>query len=394
MPEHDQESRDSPRYRPDVATPHEEAPPPPASSDLFTRRLREVVVAAVVGVFLLMALLWALARLRGLLVLMVFSLFAAFALEPAVNRLARRGWSRGRATLTVFGLVTLVFAAIGAVLGTIVVKQVSDLVSSLPDYATRVADYLHDQFDVDVSSKAVAGRAGNVGQITSSVLGGALGFGATVATGLFSLLTVATLTFYLTKDGPRLRRAVCSLLPPAQQREVLRAWEIAIDRTAGYVYFRSILALVSTVVHSIALYALGVPFAVTLGLWVGLVSQFIPTVGTYIAGALPIAIALTVSPRTALYTLIFIVIYQQVENYVLSPPLSARTMKIHPALGFVSAIGGVALIGPLGALLALPFVATVQAFLAVYVPRHETVEDELLTDHGGAMGPEDDPSRH
>jgi predicted PurR-regulated permease PerM len=112
----------------------------------------------------------------------------------------------------------------------------------------------------------------------------------------------------------------------------------------------------------------------------------VPTVGTYIAGVVPVAIALGKSPQTALYVLVFIVIYQQIENYVISPPLSARTMKIHPALGFVAAIAGVALIGPVGALLALPIVATVQSFLAVYVPRHEVVEDDLLSDEGGVTG--------
>ena len=61
-------------------------------------------------------------------------------------------------------------------------------------------------------------------------------------------------------------------------------------------------------------------------------------------------------------------------------------MKIHPALGFISAIGGVALIGPLGALLALPVVATVQSFLSEYVPRHEVIEDDMLSDEGGAAG--------
>jgi predicted PurR-regulated permease PerM len=360
--------------------------------DRFTRRLRAVVVAAVVGVFLLMTLLWALERLRGLLVLVVFSLFCGFALEPAVNRLARRGWSRGTATLAVFFAVAVVFAAFGALFGTIVVQQVTDLVASLPDYTRRVADFLQERLGVDFSQTDVAGSAGTVRDISRSILGGALGFGATVATGLFSLLTIATLTFYAAKDGPRMRRAVCSMLPPARQREVLRAWEIAIDRTASYVYYRVVLAVLSAVVHAVALSLLGVPFAVTLGIWVGLVSQFIPTVGTYIAGVLPLAIALAQDPQTALYVLVFIVVYQQIENYVISPPLSARTMKIHPAVGFIAAIAGVALIGPVGALLALPVVATVQSFLAVYVPKHAIVEDDLLSDEGGPTAEKDEES--
>jgi predicted PurR-regulated permease PerM len=350
---------------------------------VFRRRTRDIVVAAVVGLFLLLTLLWALERLRGLLVLVVFSLFCGFALEPAVNRLARLGWPRGRATLAVCAALAAVMGAFAALFGSLVAKQVTSLVASLPDYARQVAAFLEDHLGVDVSGSDVAPTASTVSQISRSVVGGALGFGATVATLLFSLLTVATLTFYAAKDGPRMRRAVCSVLPAARQVEVLRAWDLAIDRTASYVYYRVILATISTIVHAIALSLFDVPFAITLALWVGLVSQFVPTVGTYIAGTLPLAVALAQDPTKALYVLVFIVIYQQLENYVISPPLSARTMKVHPAVGFVSAIGAVALIGPLGALLALPIVATVQSFLAEYVPRHTVVESDLLLEDGG-----------
>jgi predicted PurR-regulated permease PerM len=134
------------------------------------------------------------------------------------------------------------------------------------------------------------------------------------------------------------------------------------------------------VVHAIALTVLDVPFAVTLAIWVGLVSQFIPTIGTYLAGTLPVAVALGESPRTALLTLAFIVVYQQVENYILSPPLSAHTMRVHPALGLVAAIAGVALVGPIGALLALPVVATAQSVISVYLTRHELVSNELVAE--------------
>jgi predicted PurR-regulated permease PerM len=205
-------------------TPDAAPPDPDPGPDGFTRRLREVVVAAVAGVFLLLTLLWALERLRGLLVLMLFSLFCGFALEPAVNRLARRGWPRGRATLAVFLGLALVFGGFAALFGTVVVQQVTDLVASLPDYTRRVAVFLVQRLGVDFSNTDVAGSAGTVSQISRSVLGGALGFGATVATALFSLLTIATLTFYAAMDGPRMRRAVCWVLPAAKQREVLRAW--------------------------------------------------------------------------------------------------------------------------------------------------------------------------
>jgi predicted PurR-regulated permease PerM len=355
------------------AVSRDQADGPAGSRAEFAWRVRETATVAVVAVLLLLTLLWALEQLRGLLVLVVFSLFLGFALEPAVDRLARRGWSRGQATVAIYLVLLAVGAAFAAIMGTLVARQVADLVDALPGYSHQVADYLETELGVDISSQDVARTAGRTSDLVGSLVGGAFGLGATVLGVLFQVLTVATLTFFFAKDGPLLRRSVCSLLPAPRQEEVLRAWEIAIDRTAGYVYYRSALAVIS---------------AVTLAIWVGLVSQFIPTIGTYLAGTLPVAVALGESPRTALLTLAFIVIYQQVENYILSPPLSAHTMRIHPALGLVAAIAGVALVGPIGALLALPVVATAQSVVSVYLTRHELVSNELV-DEIDENGPDD-----
>jgi predicted PurR-regulated permease PerM len=106
-------------------------------------------------------------------------------------------------------------------------------------------------------------------------------------------------------------------------------------------------------------------------------SQFIPTIGTYIAGALPVLIALIDEPVDALWVLLVIVVYQQVENYLLAPPIQAETMDIHPAVAFGGVIAGASILGPIGALLALPAAATLQAFVSTYVQRHEVVESHL-----------------
>jgi len=346
----------------------------------FDVRLRKVVLAAVVGISALLALLWVLQRLRGVLLLVVLSLFLGFAIEPAVNRLARRGWSRGRATLAVFGALSLVLGLFAVLLGTVVAGQVADVIDGLPRYARAATAFLEDTMGVELSQSDVAGAVGEAGQVGRVLTRNAFGLGATVLALLFQLLTVATLTFYFAKDGPMMRRAVCSVLPAARQREVLRAWDIAIDRTASYVVYRVTLAALSAVVHVVGFSLLDVPSAVALGLWVGAVSQFIPAVGVYLAGVLPVVVALTQSPRTSLYVLILVVIYQQIENYVISPPLSSRTMKVHPAIGFIAALSGLALFGPIGALLALPVVATVQSFASTYVVRHPIVDDDLLDD--------------
>ena len=194
---------------------------------------------------------------------------------------------------------------------------------------------------------------------------------------MFQAFTVALFTFYLVADGPRLRRTICSTLRPDRQREVLRAWELAIERTGGYIYSRTLLAGLSAVVTWIALTLIGVPYALPLALWVGVVSQFVPVVGTYIAGALPVAIAALNDPVSAIWTLGFIVAYQQVENYFLAPRITARTMDLHPAVAFGTVIAGAAILGPVGALLALPVAAVAQAFISTYIQRHAVVESEL-----------------
>ncbi|MFC6880925.1 AI-2E family transporter [Actinomadura yumaensis] len=333
-------------------------------------------------VLLFMVGVWLLERLRGLLLLLVTSLFLAFSIEPAVNRLAARGWRRGLATGAMFILIAVVGGAFAAVLGSLLVSQTTHLIDGFPGYVDDVIDWVNDAFGTHLSQHTLFTKLPNVtdqlSQHLSSLAGNVWGIGATALGLLFQALGIVLFTFYLSAQGPQFRRAVCTLLPPRRQREVLRAWDIAIDKTGGYIYSRALLALVSAVAHYVALYLLDVPYAVTLALWVGVVSQFIPTVGTYLAGAVPVLIALAKSPSTALWVLAVIAAYQQFENYVLQPRITARTLDMHPAVAFGIVLAGTAIIGPLGALLALPVGASLQAFLSAYIRRYD-VEEHPLT---------------
>jgi predicted PurR-regulated permease PerM len=158
---------------------------------------------------------------------------------------------------------------------------------------------------------------------------------------------------------------------------VLRAWELAIQKTGGYVYSRTLLAACSATATWLFLALLGVPYPLALGLWTGAVSQFVPTVGTYLAGALPVLIALLTAPVDGLWTLAFILVYQQVENYLLSPRITAQTMELHPSVAFGAVIAGGAILGPVGALLALPAAASLQAFASTWIRHYEVVTSPL-----------------
>ncbi len=331
-------------------------------------------------VFLAVGIVWGvIAQLKDLFIILLSSLFVAFAIEPGVNWLAKRGWKRGLGTAAIYLAALLVFSGLIASIGGLVVDQVAALAKSLPSIVSSLSDFMHQHFNVNLTQQ-LQKLENNLGTIGSTVASNALGIGATVVGSVFNLLTVLLFSFYLAAEGPTFRRAVCSVLPPARQIMVLQVWELAISKTAGFLYSRVLLALASGAAHALVFAIAGIPYAITLGLFVGVVGQFIPTVGTYIGAALPALVALSISPGKALVVIGFAAIYQQIENYVLTPPLASRTMQLHPAVAFGSVIVGVTLIGPVGALLALPLTATVQAFVSSYVTRHQLVESDLLLD--------------
>lgn len=325
---------------------------------------------------------WAFYQLIGLLTNIVIAFFLALAVEPAVGRMADRGMRRGLATFLVFLAVLIAGVGFVVLLGSMLAGQIATMIEDFPKYLDSVINWSNQTFDTELSRVGVQDSLLHSDWLQKYVQNSATGvldISTTVLGGLFRLLTIFLFSFYFAADGPRLRRALCSVLPPARQTEVLRAWEIAVDKTGGYLYSRGLMALVSGVAHYVLLVFLDVPYAPALAVWVGLVSQFIPTIGTYLAGALPMLIAFTVDPWYAVWVLAFVVIYQQFENYMLQPKLTARTVDIHPAVAFGSVIAGTALMGAVGALVAIPAVATLQAFLGAYVKRYDVTDDPRVT---------------
>jgi predicted PurR-regulated permease PerM len=320
--------------------------------------------------------------LSGLLLLLLVSLFLSLAIEPGVNWLARRGWRRGPATALIL-FVALVFTIVFVVaIGTLVGQQIADLLSNAEDYVNRVVDFSNDNLGTSIDPndviESIRDPEGpvqrfirNQGDEALALSGAALGF-------IVQVLTVLLFTFYLVADGPKLRAAICGRLNPERQRRVLHTWELAIDKTGGYLYSRAVLAFLSAVAHWIALTALDTKAPLAMALWVGLMSQFVPVFGTYLAGALPVLLALVDSPVKALIIAGFVVVYQQVENYFLLPRVTSRTMNIHPAVAFGSALAGAAILGAVGAVLAIPAAAMLQALISDLGERHEVIDSHLV----------------
>jgi predicted PurR-regulated permease PerM len=369
----------------DLRDPADDAPtsaagaPPAPDPRAMPPWLPRAIGLFMLGIAGLFVLQWLLLRLRTLLILLFVSLFLAIAIEPAVNALARRGWRRGAATAVVFLGLFVAAAGFLVAMGSLVVSQFSSLADAVPGYVEETIAFVNRTFGANLSSDTLVAQLSSaespVRRFATGLAGSALGIGVQLLTLVFQLLTVVLFTFYLAADGPHFRRAVLSVLAPRRQREALRAWDVAVGQTGGYVYSRVLLAAASATATGLFLWLIGVPYPVPLAIWVGLVSQFVPTVGTYLAGALPVLVALLSDPLDAVWVVAFIVAYQQFENYLLAPRITARTMSLHPAVAFGSVIAGAALLGGVGALLALPVAATLQAFGSTYVRRHEVVEE-------------------
>lgn len=340
------------------------------------RALALAVVATFVGIFA-----WrALGSLSGLLVNLVIALFFALAMEPMILWLVRHGWKRGAATGTV---MFAILASVGVVLtlfGTLFAEQATQLVKTLPDTYASVAQWAEDQFAVRLPEMRDL-QSQLINDWGEEVATRAIALGSSVLGGVFAFTTILLVAYYLAAAGPKFRASICGWLSPRNQTEVLRLWEVTQLKISDYINSRIILAVVASVFTGVFLTLIDIPYALPLALFTGVVSQFVPTIGTYIGGALPVVFALTTDgPQKALLVVIFIVLYQQVENFWFSPKVSARALQMNPAVSFVVVLAFGAVFGALGAFLALPIAATVQAVASTYLRRHELVDSHMLRD--------------
>ena len=346
----------------------------------WVKRLLVEIVAIIIGMFVAYHVVKA---LRGLIIILVISLFLSVALEPGVNFLASKGWRRGLGTGAMFlGMVLSVGTFIGLMIP-LIVDQVRLLIARMPDYIDQVSEFAA-RFGIDFTGQNLENAAGSVGgdlsRFSRDIAGHMFGVGQALLGTVFQLLTIGLFTFYMTAEGPRLRRTVCSLLPREKQLEVLRVWNIAIEKTGAYFYTRTLLAAISAGLGWAVFTVIGLDYPLALALWMAIISQFVPVIGTYLGGALPLIIALLSSGTKAIEVVAYVIIYQQIENYLLAPKITARTMSLHPAVSFGSAIAGGTLLGVPGALMALPVAATTQAFISTYIERYKVVDSPLTAE--------------
>jgi len=343
--------------------------------------LRRAIGLFFVWVVGLVIAYWVVQKLRVVILMVVVALFLSLAMEPPVNGLVKRGWRRPGATGLVWGAFLLSTIGFVAAFGSVAFTQTSQLVNNTSHYVRNVVRFMNRDFGTHINATGLIhdlqSPNGAVQRFAHSLANDAPNVALTIGKSLLEIIVTFIFAFYLTADSHKVRRAICSRLPPHRQQIVLDTWELAVDKTGAYLYSRALQALICTAATWVFLFLLGIPSSFALAIWVGVVSQFIPTFGTYLALVLPALVALLYSPVDAIWVIAYLVGYQQFENYVLGPRIARRTLKVHPALTIGAAFAGALLLGPVGALLALPTTAVVQSLLSTYTDEQEVIETDL-----------------
>jgi predicted PurR-regulated permease PerM len=325
-------------------------------------------VLAVIGlVIAAWALLSIVAITRQVISWILVSIFLALALNPAVEWFMRRGVKRrGYAVALTYALALAAIAAIGYAFIPTLVDQVNDFVKALPGYVDDLTKgrgrlgFLQNKYHlVDKIRDAVnEGGASKVLGLT----GTAISFTKSVITLVVAIITIAFLTLFMLLEGPLWMERIYGLLP-ARLRPRWQAIGQDVYRTVGgYVTGNLLISLIAGTLTTIALLAVGVPYAVALGVIVA-VLDLIPLAGATIAAVIIGSVAFLHSLTAGIVVVVFFVVYQQVENQFLQPVIYGRTVQLSPLAVLVSVLIGAKLAGILGALGAIPVAGAIQVIL-------------------------------
>jgi predicted PurR-regulated permease PerM len=321
-----------------------------------------VVVAAVVGALYLAYLI------REVIGLFLIAAFFAVAIAPAVNWLDHRRVPRWLAILLVYlGIGGAIFG-IGLLIVPPLVNGVEDLSGDLPGY---VDDLRHNETFRDYDDRYhITEKLTEQAQQLPSKLGDAAGTLRDVTVGVFTrfvqLFSILVITFFLVKDGSRLLEFLYKQAPPERARRLRRIAADISDAIAGYVFGNFVISVLAGLVTYVTLRILGVPFATPLAILFGFF-DLIPLVGATLGGILVgIVVAFTHFPVGLVVWAAVLILYQQVENNLVQPYVYGRAVQLHPLIVIVAILIGAALLGVLGALVAIPAAAAVQAVVRDY----------------------------
>jgi len=279
---------------------------------------------------------------------------------------------------TVFGLGLLVVPPI--------VNGVNDFVGNVPHYVKdlRNSKTFRKYDDKYKITPKLEDQAKNLPSHLSDAASGLRDVTVGVFGTIVQLVTILVMAFFLLLDGRRMLGFVFKEIGPEHGERFGRISEDVYSAVGGYVAGNLLISVIAGVSSYVVMTLLNIPFAVPLAVLVGFF-DLIPLVGSTIAGAVVGIVAAIVGfPGKLIVWVIFLIVYQQVENNVIQPVVYRRTVAIHPLLVIVAVLIGATLLGVLGALLAIPIAATVQ----IVVKELWLYRRERLLPDGATLVPE------
>lgn len=329
-----------------------------------------------VGVALAIGVVSVLRTNGQLIVWIAAALFIALGLDPLVRRVESWGAPRWVGVLTAALGLAAVAGAFVALLVPTVIEQSTQLVQDLPAIIDGVmtAEWfvqLDEEFHLQEAVRAQTERLAADGVAVTDLFGGLLGFGQTVLNAVFSVLVVVVLTLYFLSSLPHMKYWAYRLAPRSRRPRIEALSEQITSSVGHYVMGQSFVAALNGAVAFTALAIAGAPFAVLLAA-IAAFMAFIPLVGAAIGGTLLTLVSLLTSWQTAAVFAAIYFVYLQIEAYVISPRVMARAVSVPAAVAVIAVIAGGALLGVLGALMAIPLAAALLLLVReVFIPRQD-----------------------
>jgi predicted PurR-regulated permease PerM len=325
------------------------------------------------------AAVWALVAVRESVLTLFLALFAALVLEPVVTSVQRRlKLGRGAAAvIVVLGIVALALVVVFVLVGPFV-NAIRDFVDALP---TIVQDIRNSSVGswVDAHSQAPEQSQEHVKQVAEAIgraAGGVLGVAVTSFSLILSLVTAIFLTLFLIIDLPRLLTAVDSLLEPAGSARMQRITPAIVTAVSRTMLGNIAISIVCGTIYGLSAWALGLPFPLALAFIAGFL-DLIPMVGATIAGVILVLAALTQGVTAAVIMLAIVLVYQQLENYVLQPTILGKAADVSGFFVIASVLVFGTLLGAVGAIIAVPIVASIQIVVRELTARRRAEMAEL-----------------
>jgi predicted PurR-regulated permease PerM len=307
------------------------------------------------GIIALIALAKAVVILRQVLILMGVSMILAIGFQPTIAWFERKGIKRGLA-VTIMTLAALII--IGGFIATVVptiIHQVRELIDKAPDYVQRaqngrgwVADF-NKRFDIVGKLHDLAGKAPST----------ALSLFKTLGSFVFNTLTVLILTLYFSTALPHIRSGIARLLTRRERERFELILEESTQRVGGYIIGNIVISIIAGFACFVFLLIIGVPYPAALAFWVAL-TDLIPTFGAILGALAAGTVAAFTGIPQLVGVIIYFIVYQQIENYLIAPRVMKRAVEMSAAAVIVSLLIGGSLAGLVGALLALPAAAIIK----------------------------------